>query len=268
MAEFRYWNDYLRFEARCKYGPRYILDEDTQEFLSALVTTSEARRLKMPKGTLLWRSQLGSAEPIRVEWEEGVYWDTTPSPLPEERMKPRINMASEGRANPKGIPYLYLSTDRDTAMAEVRPWVGSEISVGLFQMRRDLVLVDCSRDKYTPILISELDSGKPDAAKLEQVIWGGINKAFSEPVTPTDYTPDYIPTQVIAECFRVNGIDGIQYGSALGEGHNIVLFDLDEAELAQCCLFRVSGVRFSFEQVEKVEYLTQYGKYYGFSGST
>lgn len=40
-------------------------------------------------------------------------------------MKPLSNSASEGRANPKGIPYLYVATDKETAMSEVRPSLGA-----------------------------------------------------------------------------------------------------------------------------------------------
>ncbi|MFZ0569740.1 MAG: RES domain-containing protein [Rhodomicrobium sp.] len=46
-------------------------------------------------------------------------------------MKPIPNWLSEGRANPRGIPYLYLASTRDTALAEVRPWIGSHITVWL-----------------------------------------------------------------------------------------------------------------------------------------
>ncbi len=58
------------------------------------------------------------------------------------RMKPIPGQASEGRANPKGIPYLYLATHRDTALAEVRPWIRSLFSVAQFKIVRDLVVVN------------------------------------------------------------------------------------------------------------------------------
>lgn len=49
-------------------------------------------------------------------------------------MKPLRDKASEGRANPKGIPYLYLATTKEAPMSEVRPWIGSDISVGQFKL--------------------------------------------------------------------------------------------------------------------------------------
>ncbi len=67
-------------------------------------------------------------------------------------MKPLRDRTREGRANPKGIPYLYLATHEDVAMAEVRPWIGSNISLGRFLTTRDLCLVDCSRSGMRDVL--------------------------------------------------------------------------------------------------------------------
>ena len=77
-----------------------------------------------------------------------------PSPHSKDRMRPISHSATEGRANQagrqalddaKGIPYLYLSTDKETAMAEVRPSVGNYISVGQFgKTLKPLSLIDCS----------------------------------------------------------------------------------------------------------------------------
>jgi hypothetical protein len=57
-------------------------------------------------------------------------------------MKPPNNMAREGRVNPKGIPCLYLADERNTAMAETRPWLGSYISLGEFKTVRGLRVID------------------------------------------------------------------------------------------------------------------------------
>ena len=48
-------------------------------------------------------------------------------------MKPLGGRATDGRANPRGIPCLYLATTKETAMSEVRPWIGSYVSAGQFE---------------------------------------------------------------------------------------------------------------------------------------
>jgi len=65
----------------------------------------------------------------RHEWEYEI-------PHPPERMKPLAGRACERRADPEGIPYLYLAAAKDTALGEVRPWLGSMISLGVFIIRK------------------------------------------------------------------------------------------------------------------------------------
>src|SRR3546814_9987253 len=62
--------------------------------------------------------------------------DVCSSDLPE-RMRPLADRATEGRANPKGIPMLYLCSSKDAAMSEVRPWLGSMVSLGHFEIRSE-----------------------------------------------------------------------------------------------------------------------------------
>ena len=58
-----------------------------------------------------------------------------------ERMKPRSDRAREGRGNPAGISMLYLASSVQTAVSEVRPWVGSEVSVAQFEVSRDVKVI-------------------------------------------------------------------------------------------------------------------------------
>ncbi|MBI3448615.1 MAG: RES family NAD+ phosphorylase [Acidobacteria bacterium] len=49
----------------------------------------------------------------------------------------------------------------------------------------------------------------------------------ARPVLRDEDRREYIPTQLLADMVRSSGYDGIVYPSAMGPGHNIVLFDLD-----------------------------------------
>ena len=101
---------------------RYVYRSDTKDFLNTVRATSRSRTEKITKGSVLWRAQLGHC--WRQHYQDGEYIDDVPSPFPSERMKPLADRAAEGRANPKGIPCLYLAIHKDTALAEVRPWIG------------------------------------------------------------------------------------------------------------------------------------------------
>jgi hypothetical protein len=104
-------------------------------------------------------------------------------------MKPLRDRAREGRANPKGIPYLYLATHQDTAMAEVRPWVGSYVSVAQFVLKRDVRIVDCIASDRRFILYSQ----EPDPEERERAVWRDIDRGFSQPVTSGDDGANYAP---------------------------------------------------------------------------
>ena len=85
----------------------------------------------------------------------------------------------------------------------------------------------------------------------EDAVWKTVDRAFAKPVVPTDQTTEYAPTQVLAEVFRADGADGILYKSLLTDnGHNLVLFGLNHAELHSCELHVVDNVSFSFAAVD------------------
>lgn len=242
MPEFKSWRGFRQFEQTTKNKTRFVHAPEVEEFLDTVLQTSEKRVELLAKEKILWRAQIGCDwEPI---YEQGEYIDDNPAPHPPSRMKPLRNRASEGRANPKGIPYFYLSTNRDTALAEVRPWIGSFISVGQFKTLRELRLVNCTTDKQGFIYYLK----EPSAEEREESVWADIDREFARPISPSDDVADYVPTQIIAELFKANNFDGIAYRSSLGDGHNVALFDLDTAELVRCFLFQAKSIRFEFQE--------------------
>src|SRR5258708_31702309 len=122
--EFQSYLSYQHFAESVRTRWRYGHDPEQGVFLQALLATSVSRREVIAQGSNLWRAQVG------FDWypssdEPG---EEQPAPFGVDRMKPLRDRAREGRANPKGIPYLYLATDQDTAVAERRPWGGSDVS--------------------------------------------------------------------------------------------------------------------------------------------
>lgn len=241
MPEFKSWSSYDEFVKKTINTCRYIFDQSVQEFLDTVLATSKSRYREVPQGTSFWRSQLGNDSRPR-KGKEHLNLGDEPCPFPPKRMVPLPHKAKEGRANPKGIPYLYVATDKDTAMAEVRPWLNSEISVGRFEIKREITLVDCSVQHEDFFCFPK----EPPAEKKEEAVWTNIGWAFSMPVTPNDSVADYIPTQIIAELFKNNGLDGIEYKSDLGKGNNIVLFDINITDILDCSLYRTDKIDFSF----------------------
>jgi hypothetical protein len=146
MTEFVSWEDYLKFAQAVRYAQRYIRTPQTEAFLEAVRCSAKKRLLIMNVGwNHIWRAQLGSGT-REIEQDGRTFHE--PSAYGQMRMKPRKAVGREGRVNPKGISCFYGATTRETAMAEVRPWMGSLISVGRFKVLRDARMVDCS--KYHP----------------------------------------------------------------------------------------------------------------------
>jgi hypothetical protein len=240
------WMRYQIFAESVKNNLRYVRSKGVNDFLERVLNTCGDRTIKIPKGKISWRARRGNASELVFDKYDDIQvsWDKD-EPYSAKEMKPIPNWQSEGRANPRGIPYLYLATSPDTALAEVRPWIGSKISLGQFQVCRDLNVIDCSKhhslEKTTGLLGDETRS-------LEDGIWVAIDQAFATPVTRDDEGGEYIPTQIIAEMFKCEGFNGIVYKSLLSaDGLNLVLFDLNDADLANCALYRADSIRFDFQ---------------------
>jgi len=265
MAAFDPHYNYFEFRHFVMRKARHTLDESGRRFVQGVVETSRKRVGSIKKDSVVWRAQLG------VVWESRLYPTVIsldpnyvsetvevemPAPLDPTRMVPLRDRAGEGRVNPKGIPCLYFSTDRDTAMAEVHPWIGSYVSVAQFIILRDLKVVDCSAEGG-PRTRSFLKK-EPEPGKGEEGAWRDINWAFSEPVTRSDDVAEYAPTQVLAEAFRNAGYDGVAYGSKLGTGKTIAIFDLDAAELASCEGHQVESIKVGFSSATDMHFSEKY----------
>jgi hypothetical protein len=262
LVEFESWKQYWEFSHFVMRKARHILDARNQRFLDAVVETSAKRKGFIQKDAVLWRAQVGNewrAEKVLDESQHEIASFDVESPFSPNRMTPLPDRANEGRVNPKGIPCVYFSTDRDTAMAETRPWIGSCVSVAQFVMLRDLSVVDCSADSEQRGVVVFGDR-EPEPAKREELVWASINRAFSEPVTRIDVVAEYAPTQVLAEAFRNAGYDGIAYGSKLGTGITVAIFDLAVAELANCHLYKVEGINLKFSMAANPYYLEKYSE--------
>ncbi len=265
MAGFKTAQDFREFANGVRRERRFFHTDAVAAFLAAVIETGKDREAPLKAGVTLWRAQIGYRNWLR-NYDKGHEWPEE-APFDPERMKPVIRNPPEGRVNPRGIPYLYLSTNCDTAISEVRPWSGALISVGRFKILRDLRIADFTRhegqlgsfDVLMKVQISRLENLTPE--EVEQAVWADIDTAFSRPVGPEDEWIDYVPTQVIAELFRHNGFDGIAYRSALSEkGYNVALFDLNAADLTVCHLFEIRGIKYEYEERTNPWFLKD-GKY-------
>lgn len=251
---FKSWRSYYDFREAVYRKQRYILDDGSIAFLNSIIETCGDREKRVEAGSALWRAQDGhSWRPYYQEDPdsgEEIHVDDFPSPYSNERMKPLPDSALEGRANPKGIPCLYVATDKETAMSEVRPWLGAIITIGQFEIKRDLNILDFSLEHGSANNFG-LYFREPTIEEKIKAVWRDIDNAFSEPTQASDSNSDYAPTQIISEYIKSKGYDGIAYKSALADGHNLALFNLDVAEIINCTVYKTSTIKFEFEHAEE-----------------
>jgi hypothetical protein len=232
--------EFSLFEEEVRTKWRYMRSPSVDKLLDTVKDTIPRRVREVAEGDELWRARLGNV------WEKD---RQCPEPLPYERedMKPRDQGAMEGRANPKGIPCLYLSTHQDAAMAEMRPWVGALVSVAKFRTSKPLRIIDCALRCDEPVNFFIPPHGE---LEYEEAVWKFVDKAFAKPVTRTDDAADYAITQILAEIFRREGYDGIAFKSLFGEAYTIALFDLEAAEFLSCHLFTTQKVEHHFKEYD------------------
>jgi hypothetical protein len=168
---------------------------------------------------------------------------------PEKELgPPPFSFAVAGRMNSRGISVFYGTNTLETALAEVRPPVGSQVIIGKFLLVRSLHLLDLTVLSNVYVTGSFFDRDfirkRKHAMFLEH-----LSRRITMPVMPGDEILDYLPTQVIADYLAAMvepAMDGIIYPSAQSATGdlNIALFHkaarVQASELAEGAKVSVS----------------------------
>lgn len=152
----------------------------------------------------------------------------TPFAIDEMRAPPK-RLASHGRANPAGIPYLYLGSTPETAVAEVRPHTGELACVADFTLQLDLKVIDLRdpRQLVSPFELAAEDRIgllRSDISFLER-----LGMELTTPIVPHGAPIDYVPSQYLCEFIKNCEYDGVIYSSSVSDGMNLALFLPDKA---------------------------------------
>ena len=246
------WDDFSRFREELRNDRRYFRTDWSSDYLEAIKHTCKNRIVTIAKGTELWRARQGGSEmPISPDDATIVEYSRN------EMTAPSPNLSQASRIGVKGIPVLYLSSDKDTAMSEVRPCKGQPVSLAKVCLTKDLIVIDCHQNSFDGS-ISDLDKLYPfgqlirnetiSDSEQEERAWAWIDFAFAQPVSQVDNPIGYIPTQVIAELFRTEGYHGIKYKSSIASGHNIAIFDVSLAKIVGTMLYHTNDIRYQFSK--------------------
>ncbi|MCG7541860.1 RES family NAD+ phosphorylase [Pseudoalteromonas sp. OF7H-1] len=196
------------------------IDENDENFNSALT--------KIDKGVSFFRGRI-----VKDDSQK----DTFRKNPKKELGAPPENLSASNRMSPSGISFLYTAGDYETAIAELRPYVGDTIAIGEFVSTKKLNFFDFTLLETIKIKkFNILEDPKNEKNIRNRYLLNELHKFVSKPVRPTDVT--YIDLQILSETIRnyqEGMFDGIIFESSQRAGGlNYVIFgDYDEKENAK-----------------------------------
>lgn len=147
-------------------------------------------------------------------------------PLQQDQLgKPPKDKTTPGRANPVGIPYLYISDQEETTLYETRVSLHESISVGTFVSQSALSIISLKDIAlYGPFEIQDRGFDIEEFMLIRPYLLR-LEEELSKPVRKQDVNLDYLPTQYLCEFIKSLGFDGVEYRSAMAaEGYNLAVF--------------------------------------------
>lgn len=186
------------------------------------------------KGTILYRG--------RISDENGYESKDMGAPPPR--------LTSAGRANSEGISCLYLSDNVDTTIHEIRARDLDYISVGSFELKKNIKVVDLSYiEKFSPFS-TEYDLTWV-AVNMEHL--KKIGREIAKPLRRQDSILDYLPTQYISDFVKHLGYDGIKYKSTLSSnGNNFAIFSEKNFKCSKVEVYHVNELKYCTKKIKEI----------------
>lgn len=156
------------------------------------------------------------------------------------------NKAKGGRVNPTGISILYLADSIETTLYEIRAGVYDLVSVGQFELLRDIKVINLANiDCISPFI--GIDYGfdfTQYAMNIEHLRM--IAQEIAKPLRNGNVL-DYLPTQYISDFIRSKGYDGIEYRSTMSKkGTNLAVFDPSVFNCTDTSTYNVQSISYSY----------------------
>lgn len=165
---------------------------------------------------------------------------------------PPVGVATAGRVNRPGVSYLYLASNLETAAAEIRPHPGELVSVGMFEVNKDLRVVDLRTHDLTKLWRND-----SQLEMLELII--AMENIFATAAPPSNRGA-YTLTQFLGEIFRRLGFDGVLFRSTVGDGDNLVTFNPAYADwvAGSSRAIGVAQLKYEWSEVSMFDESTEY----------
>lgn len=231
----------LEWSEQLKHVNRYHLTDDQWDFVGTAIDYLASHPHELSPATVLYRARkhfLG---------QECAY-------TPLEMCAPPVHLQKGGRCSPPGIPCLYLASDPETAISEVRPWKSAHVSVAAFKLAEtgvklaDLRSIAQRSDFPTVANKSRKKENQRILGQAAAILV--LEASFARPGhEETDL--DYVPTQFVSGVLKAAGFEGLIYSSLMKvSGHNVALFDPEVATVQSVDVYEVEDVNYWTKKVE------------------
>jgi hypothetical protein len=164
---------------------------------------------------------------------------------------PPKSYRTAGRINPEGIGVLYLASDEKTALFEVRANVNDYLTVGEFELKKEMRIIDLANvGAVSPFIYSETNDLQRYAVNYK--LLKEIADEIAKPQRRNDSTLDYLPTQYISEYIKSQNYDGVEYLSTMrADGYNFAIFDESQLECVETRVYEIESLTYEPKLIEK-----------------
>jgi len=170
----------------------------------------------LQEGTVLYRGRERAGD---ADW-----------PIDEEQLGAPPNfLAKAGRMNPAGISYLYMSTTKSGALAEVLRGPCCRAAVATFEVVDTLSVLDLTQLPALPSLFDDENRRVREAVLfLKDFVMDICQPVQKDGREHISYVPSQVASEYFAQLFKTPDgarLDGIVYPSAVSLGNvNVALF--------------------------------------------
>ncbi|MEL7444784.1 MAG: RES family NAD+ phosphorylase [Pseudomonadota bacterium] len=233
ISQFKGFANWETLKDELRYKNRYFLDEELKH-----------DRLRELLDHLI-------SDPLPTDWFRARIMPSDKAFGVADMGAPPKGLASHGRANPSGIPYLYLASTPQTAIAEVRPHTGEKASVASYNLPDNISIVDLRDPKklVSPFLLEEMEAVAQLRADVPFL--AKLGDELTRPVLPRSAAIDYVPSQFLCEFIKKQGFAGVLYSSSVSDGVNLALFNVDLAEPKEVAVYVIDKVSVQVSEDEK-----------------
>ena len=171
----------------------------------------------------------------------------------EQLGKPPKQSATSGRANPIGIPYLYVSESQMTTVYETRSSLYDQLTVGEFHLLEPLQIISLRQvDSIGPFEIQDKGFELEEFISIRPFLIR-LQNELSKPIRKQDAPFDYLPTQYLCEYIKFMGFDAIEYDSAMHiGGYNLAIFHDHKLICKSADFLDVSNIVYTVDPVKLI----------------